>query len=437
MKNRAILFLFLVIIGLAAGYMFLYDHESPLIGLQPHEGPVSAAKSPVLTVEDTGTGLKSLSISVSQQGKITRLPDTDFKSGVSRYTVTIPLGKLALKDGPIIIDVKAADRATLANKKEQSFSLEYDTHPPVISMLTTAHNINQGGVGLAIFSVSEKVKRVGIQVADHFFPAFRQEGNIYACMFAFPYNLKPADFLPRVVAEDLAGNEGTGGFYYHTRLRAVRSDRINISQAFLDKKSPEFQHYFPDIHDPLQLFLNVNNKLRAENIAKLKELSAKTAATPLWHGDFLRLPNAAPMAGFDDQRDYIFNGKKIDHQVHLGLDLASVAASPVPAANSGKVVYASELGIYGNCVIIDHGLGLQSLYSHLSHIDVAVGEQVEKGKIIGRTGSTGMAGGDHLHFGMVLDGIEVDPREWLDQHWIKDNFTSKWQMALGGTQGKK
>jgi hypothetical protein len=436
-KRLALLILFVIIIGLVAGYMFLYDHKSPQITLNPAGGPVSAAKSPLLTVEDVGTGLKHLSVTVSQGGKFTSLVDTDFKSGVHRYAETLLLGKLALKDGPVAIDIKAADRAMLSNKKELKFSLVYDSRPPVVSILTTAHNINQGGSGLVIFRVSEKVRRAGVRVGDRFFPAFLQDGDIYACMFAFPHDLKPADFLPRVVAEDMAGNEGIGGFYYHTRLRPPRFDKINISQAFLDQKMPYFQHYFPDIHDPLQMFLRVNNDLRAANIAKLKELSAKTATRPLWHGVFLRFPNSAPKAGFNDQRDYIFNGKKVDHQVHLGLDLASVAHSPVPAANSGKVVYASELGIYGQCVVIDHGLGLQSLYSHLSRIDVSVGQQVDKGKIIGQTGYTGMAGGDHLHFGMVLDGIEVDPREWLDPHWIRDNFTVKWNRAMGVSGGKK
>ncbi|MEZ4484468.1 MAG: M23 family metallopeptidase [Syntrophotaleaceae bacterium] len=134
-----------------------------------------------------------------------------------------------------------------------------------------------------------------------------------------------------------------------------------------------------------------------------------TASSPAWQGAFLRLPNAANRAGFNEQRSYLYGGNKVDQQTHLGIDLASLANSPVPAANSGKVVFADYLGIYGNCVIVDHGLGLQTLYAHLSTIDANVGDQVDKGSILGRTGATGMAGGDHLHYGVTIAGIPVNP----------------------------
>jgi len=334
----------------------------------------------------------------------------------------------------LTIDIIAADNASFANRLKRTLTVVYDNQPPTISVLTTAHNINQGGCGLVMFRISEKVRQAGMRVGKHFFPAYPQQGGVYACLFAFPYDVQPNEFLPRLVAVDLAGNERTSGINYRTKLRPAKSDRININQAFLSEKMPDFQHFFPDTRDPLQLFLRVNGELRAANVATLKELTAKTAGKPLWGDVFLRLPKAAPRAGFNDQRDYYFDGRKVDHQTHLGLDLASLAASPVPAANNGTIIYAKDLGIYGQCVIIDHGLGLQSLYSHLSSIDVAVGNQVSKGHIIGKTGTTGMAGGDHLHFGILVNGIEVDPREWLDQHWITDNFSDKWKLALGTTK---
>ena len=431
MKSRALLILFLILVGLTGGFLFLRDGKDPQLTIYPADGSVSANSPPNLTLEDTGTGLKNLTVTVTQDGKETKLVDISFPSGTTRRTVPLPLDKLGLKDGPMIIDIVAADNALLANRAKQNLTVVYDNRPPAISVLTTAHNINQGGSGLVLFRVSEKVRRTGLQVGDRFFPAFPQQGGAYACLFAFPYNMKSNEFLPRLVAVDLAGNERTSGIFFHTRLKPAKSDRITISQAFLTEKMPDFQHFFPDTRDPLKLFLRVNGELRAANVAKLKELQAKTAGKPLWQGAFLRLPKAAPRAGFNDQRDYYVGDQKVDHQTHLGLDLASLAASPVPAANNGTVVFANELGIYGQCVIIDHGLGLQSLYSHLSSMSIAVGDQVTKGQIIGNTGTTGMAGGDHLHFGILVNGIEVEPREWLDQHWITDNFTDKWNQSLG------
>jgi murein DD-endopeptidase MepM/ murein hydrolase activator NlpD len=424
------LFLFIILISAAVSYLFMRDGKAPQLAFSPANGSVSANSPPTLTLEDTGTGLKDLVVTVTQNEKATTLVNTTFPKNTTRHTVQLPLNKLGLKDGPLVIDIKASDNAVLANSATQKLTVTLDNRPPTISVLTTAHNINQGGSGLVMFRVSEKVQRTGVQVGDRFFPAFPQQGGVFACMFAFPYDVKAVDFLPRLVAVDLAGNERISGINFHTRLKPLKSDRITISQGFLNEKMPDFQHYFPDTRDPLQLFLRVNGELRATNVAKLKEFPAKTAGKPLWQGAFLRLPNAAPKASFNDQRDYYYDGKKVDHQTHLGQDLASLAASPVPAANSGTVIFADELGIYGQCVIIDHGLGLQSLYSHLSSINAAVGAPVTKGQIIGHTGTTGMAGGDHLHFGILLNGIEVDPLEWLDQHWITDNFTNKWNSAM-------
>ncbi|MDD4456818.1 MAG: M23 family metallopeptidase [Syntrophotalea acetylenica] len=430
MKNHAIMIILLLVVGTAAGYFMLRDSQAPDLTLTPESGAVSAKKPPVLKIQDDGAGLKSLKVSVSQDGKTAELISKTWQGGVSVEEIPLPLDKLPLKNGPLRLTVQVSDSATLANRAERSFELAIDTKPPVISVLTTAHNVYEGGAGLTMFRVNEDVKYAGVKVAERFFPAYRQDNGVYACLFAWPHNVQRGAFTPRVVVEDPAGNQRTAGIYYNPIARPPHADRINISQAFLDSKMPDFQHYFPDTTDPLQLFLRINRELRAKNVARLNELAAKTADRPLWEGAFLRLPNAAPRADFNDRRDYLFNGQKVDSQTHLGIDLASLAASPIPASNSGTVVLAEDFGIYGQCIIIDHGLGLQSLYSHLSSIDVAVGDQISKGQVIGRTGATGMAGGDHLHFGIVLSGLEINPREWLDGHWIKDNFTGKWDQVM-------
>jgi len=111
--------------------------------------------------------------------------------------------------------------------------------------------------------------------------------------------------------------------------------------------------------------------------------------------------------------------------VHLGIDLASVSQSPVPAANRGKVVLTENIGIYGKTVIIDHGFGLFSMYSHLSGFGVQEGQIVDRGTIIGQTGTTGFAAGDHLHFGVLVHNTFVNPVEWWDASWIKNNITAK------------
>jgi murein DD-endopeptidase MepM/ murein hydrolase activator NlpD len=109
----------------------------------------------------------------------------------------------------------------------------------------------------------------------------------------------------------------------------------------------------------------------------------------------------------------------------LGFDLASLAGAPVKAANRGRVLHAGWLGIYGNCVILDHGMGLMSLYAHLSSIEVQVGDMVDLDKELGRSGSTGLAGGDHLHFHDAARGQRVTPIDWWSAQWVQDRVTRK------------
>ncbi|HKH70192.1 MAG TPA: M23 family metallopeptidase, partial [Vicinamibacterales bacterium] len=182
--------------------------------------------------------------------------------------------------------------------------------------------------------------------------------------------------------------------------------------------------------DTLARFLVINGELRRKNNDKIASMTKQTSNEMLWRGQvFHPFGNTAVEAAFADQRTYVYKGKEVDRQTHLGFDLASFTGTPIVAANRGKVILAEELGIYGNCVIIDHGLGVQSLYAHLSSMDVKAGDMVEKEQQIGRSGMTGMAAGDHLHFTMLVNGTMVNPVEWWDAHWIEDRILRKLREA--------
>ena len=142
------------------------------------------------------------------------------------------------------------------------------------------------------------------------------------------------------------------------------------------------------------------------------------------------MPGSKVGARFAEHRTYSFEGRNVDEQVHLGYDLSSTSQSEIPAANDGVVVYAGTLGIYGSTVVIDHGLGLFSLYGHMSEIAVEKGTPVARGESIGRTGQTGLAGGDHLHFSMLVDGTFVDPLEWFDAKWIEEHIDPKLALPV-------
>jgi len=180
-----------------------------------------------------------------------------------------------------------------------------------------------------------------------------------------------------------------------------------------------------DPNDLLGSYLVINRELRRINNEQIAALADQTAPEILWQGRFKQFMNSAVEAGFADRRTYVYRDRDVDQQVHLGFDLASTAAAAVQAANRGRVLHAGWLGIYGNCVILDHGMGLQSLYAHLSTIAVEPGELVEKDAVLGRSGATGLAGGDHLHFTMLLGGQPVTAIDWWSQKWLDDRVMRK------------
>ena len=280
-------------------------------------------------------------------------------------------------------------------------------------------------MGLVVYTVSKEVEKTGVVFGDQFFPGYRQGGNFYACLFPFPYDMEPDKYVPRVIAVDGAGNERLMSINYHLSAKTFSTDRIGLTDTFLEKIAAEFKDKYPQAKTPLEIFLKANRDQRQQDRKSIYDYGRKTSPTPLWQGTFLRMPNAAPLGGFAQFRTYIYQGKEVDRQTHLGFDLASLVHAAVPAANRGKVVFAGDFGIYGQCIIIDHGLGLQTLYGHLSRIGVKPGDNVEKGQLIGNTGATGMAGGDHLHFEVTISGQSVNPIEWWDSHWIKNNVAGK------------
>jgi hypothetical protein len=433
MKLSAIISAIIGVALLCAGIYYLRDTSGPVLTLAPGAGPISAKRELVLTLNDPGAGLKSLAINVVQGERSIPVLAKQYPAGSHQTKESFRLAQTGLKEGPLKLQITATDRSPFrfgaGNSTLLAPGFEFQNKPPSVVILSTAHNIIRGGTGLVVYSVNREVERTGVVFGDRFFPGYQQAGDLYACLFAFPFNQPPESYQPRVVAVDRAGSERLAGIYFHLLPKNFPSDHIELSAGFLDKISAEFKDRFPQAAPPLEVFLKANRELRVHDLKILGECGAKTSPTPLWEGSFLRLPNSAPRGSFAQLRSYFYQGKQVDQQYHLGIDLASLAHSPVPAANSGKVVYADDLGIYGQCIIIDHGLGLQTLYGHLSRIGVKVGDPVRKGQIIGNTGDTGLAGGDHLHFGTVVSGEQVNPIEWWDPSWIKNNVTGKLQAA--------
>ncbi|MBI4681996.1 MAG: M23 family metallopeptidase [Nitrospirae bacterium] len=384
------------------------------------------------TVKLSSENIRSIEISINQQGKEINLLKDIPSTGGKVYSLQIKPKAIGLTDGKAVITIKA--KAGILKKIQYNIESVIDTVPPEIEVETAPPFIYAGSGGFSVLmakgedSVFIKLVDKNRAVADKTFKAFRltpgQEkaaGNIYYVFFPAPYDLGDGSLF-YAVATDIAGNRSIRTLPTRLKMTKYNISSINIDDDFINRVvSPLLNE--TNIHDPAGAFKKVNEELRRQSLNKLLDIAKDTEPGMLWEGNFLQLKNSKVMAVYGDRRTYLYNGNPISKSVHLGYDLASIENAPVEAANTGIIRFAGDLSIYGNTVIIDHGLGLMTLYGHLSVITVNEGQKVSKGEIIAKTGSTGLAGGDHLHFGLLMHGYEVSPLYWWDPHWIKVNVT--------------
>lgn len=390
-------------------------------------------------VKDLRYGVKALRVSVEQGDKEHVLLDEKYdppKPEVHYRWTPSQDRKFRLAEGEGRLKVKARNaswggffRGTVASI-DQPFTARLV--PPRIEVLSTQHYVNQGGCDMVVYRVSPSTTESGVVVGTTFFPGFRfpgaKDAGTRLAIFAIPYDAPPSA-QARLRARDEAANEVLANFHLKVSRKAFRSRSLPIDDAFLEKVVPEILSQSPAIQDQgdiVKNYLAINRDLRKANNAQLAEMAAKSPPRFLWSLPFQQLGNSKVEASFADRRTYAYKGRDIDRQDHLGYDLASTSNASVSASNDGVVVLAEFFGIYGNTIVIDHGLGLLSLYGHLSSFGVIKpGDKVARGQEIGRSGATGLAGGDHLHYSMILHSVQVDPKEWWDPHWIKDRITSK------------
>jgi murein DD-endopeptidase MepM/ murein hydrolase activator NlpD len=340
--------------------------------------------------------------------------------------VTLESASLGLREGGAQLEVWARDDFWRPLRPDDraiaSYPLTVDLTPPKIEILAATQYVSPGGSGLVAFRVTGAA-RAAVTAGKLVLPSFAwgsAERGARVALLALPWDFEPGAPLA-ITAEDEAGNVASRGIPSEFKPRRFPHDTIEIKDAFLQAKVPELLPQHAAGRPLVEGFLVINRDLRRQAEEEKRRLGAATADKPLWEGPFTQPRNTKVFANFAETRAYVYGGREIDTQVHYGFDLASTKQSPVPAANKGAVVFAGPLTIYGNIVIVDHGLGLQTLYAHLSSVEVKVGDGVEKGQELGRTGSTGLAMGDHLHFEVLVNGVSVTPLEWWDAKWIRDH----------------
>ena len=393
--------------------------------------PVSAigTSTPVAVEVDAPHGVKAFSATVEQNGQSQTVyqDKTKTKQRVGAYTFSAGQKEAAfLKEGTATLTIRASSNDMRGATSTLRQEVQVVLRPPTIVADGFQHYINQGGSELATLELGGNWAEAGTRVANYSAGSFAMPGEPDSSshrfsLFPYPWDVSP-DAVPLVFARNSAGTEVTTSFWVKVFPKKFRESTIVVTDRNLQKVVGEL--------DPsgagslLDRFIRLNRDMRRANAQTIYELRNKTEHKILWSGAFIPVKGARE-SFFADQRSYVYDGRKFDEQVHLGYDLAQTMNSPVKSANSGKVIYADRLGLYGNCVILDHGYSLQSLYGHMSKILVKVGDSVAKEQQIGVSGATGMAFGDHVHFSMMIAGVQIDPKEWWDEHWIHDRILSK------------
>lgn len=421
----------------------------PEISIVPAVPVIGKKTSIKIEVSEPARGLSSVRVdllqgdrtyAVAERSYVPRAAFNFWGSHTTSDTIQVAVGRdslAELKPGDAVIRVSAGRAPTWLRHPGpaiQEISLPVRLMPPVLQVLSTQIYVAQGGCEVVVYQVGDTAVRDGVKSGDWWFPGYALPGGGKQdrfATFAVPYDMTQPKV--RLVAADAAGNEAERSIIDKFFPRPPKTDSIEVTDAFISKVVPEILAHSPEIREkstPLESYLAINQELRKTNAALLKDMAQKSQQAFLWSKPFLMMANAKVMASFADRRTYLYQGRQIDRQDHLGYDQAVTARAPVQAANSGVVVLASYFGIYGNAVIMDHGYGLMSLYGHLSSISVQAGQKVSRGDILGHTGETGLAGGDHLHFTTLLQGLPVNPVEWWDGHWIRDRFASKLGSAF-------
>ncbi len=353
---------------------------------------------------------------VAKQGNLTEVL---YKGPITSYgeTLIFEPQKGGFKEGKLLVE----GYLHLPFKRGKIFSETFvvDLTPPSLEILEKPRYLKVGEPGVLTLKSSEDLKIIRLMFGEASFPLIRVKGNIYKTTFTVPlFALKtPESFY--VEAEDFAGNRVEKFLPVPVRVPKFRAVKIELDNKTLERIVLKF---FDKPENLVGQFKVINEEFRKEDEAKIHQIGKNSEGKLFAKGAFLQLPGSAVTARYGDHRFYYYEGKLISESFHKGLDLAKYRHAPVVAANDGRVIFVGKLKIYGNTVIIDHGFGVQTLYGHLLDFKVKEGDIVKKGQVIGRTDTTGLALGDHLHFGVLVWGYAVNPIYFFDPKYLKYYF---------------
>ncbi len=430
----------LIFVGIIAAAVFVmfspqFEQEKPTIIIK-NDIYWNLKTKLKLELQDNG-GIKYYKVVYKDGSKSIDLNSAVLSGNEKNIKLDIAPPKLDMfyKGDQVSLEIEVIDNSKWnfleGNKQTKIINVVIDTKKPIASVIDNSRYIRRGGSALVVVQVEDKnLQDAYISFNDKvqfkLIPFYKN--NHYAALIAWDVNIKEFKKV-NLIAIDYANNKTITKIPLYTQKLRLKKDTIKISSKFIEQVSSSvLEQSGEDI--PVDLkdrFKAQNEILREKNVKFLRNFSYKKMDMSKIDSfnikPFRRLRGSRTAAGYAEKRNYIYKNDKIDEAWHLGMDWASVKRASVKCTNIGEVTFNEYLGIYGNTIIIDHKLGLSSLYAHTSTSHVEVGDIVKAKQKIANTGSTGAVMGDHLHFGILIQGIEVNPLEWMDKNWIKNNIT--------------
>jgi murein DD-endopeptidase MepM/ murein hydrolase activator NlpD len=427
-----------IIIGLGA-FVFLsptFEKNSPQVSLKNEI--FWNLKSPLKVNFTDDNEIASYVITYSDDNNAEIKLDTktlNSSKGSIDLHILAPKIDLTRKPKNVQLKVEVSDTSKwnffMGNKTTKEIKVKVDKKSPIANVLSNSYLLRRGGSAAIVVEVKDanlKDKYISFNNNEERFELFPfYKDNFYVSIITWPIEIENFKRV-NLVAIDYAKNKTVTKVPLYIKDLKSKVDDIKISDKFINKVSKNvLMKSGYDIPDaPEEVFVKQNKELRKRNIDTIKSKTRHNMnfdkVSKFNIKEFKRLKSSMTFAGFGERRNYTYKGKKIDEAWHLGMDWASVKKAKIYSSNSGKVIFKDYLGIYGDTIIIDHKLGLATLYAHTSRSVVEVNDEVKAGEYIANTGSSGAVFGDHLHFGVLVQGIEVNPKEWLSKYWVRENI---------------
>ncbi len=400
-------------------------------------------KSPIKFTITDNKSIKSCKVILSSNGKEFTIYSQNFllPSKKKDIEVKLPNEIANSKIKNWVLTIIARDSSLwgffLGNKATKQAKLIVDNTPPEVNLIAQSPSILKGGSALIIFNAKDNnLKNVYVDVGNgvKFKPIKYKKNGVYATLIAWPFNMD--NFNPTIVAVDSANNITKHQLHLNRIYKKYKVSKIRASDRFINGKITELAQSdsdYANIKDKIERFKAVNELMRKKNEDYIHKMSSKvTPFSGKWSiKPFHPLRRAKQVSDFGTKRYYYYGSPDniISTSYHVGFDLASVKHDNLYSSNNAIVVSTKNNGIYGNMPMLDHGFGLYTLYGHCSSILVKKGEKVHAGEVIAKTGQSGLALGDHVHFGILVQGVEVYPLEWMKKDWIKKHITDIFNKA--------